>query len=98
MFFPVTDLIFDHFPTVKKKTGDKVAFLQFVQNGDCLTLKTGMEPCGQFFHGTDPLTGIYCIADTVYAEIGGTEICVVAKYRIIKKTGAPACANASVCH
>ena len=75
-----------------------MAFLQLVQNGDCLALKAGTEPCGQFLHGTDPFTGIYRIADTVYAEVRSTEICIVAKYRIIKKTGAPASANASVCH
>jgi hypothetical protein len=83
---------------IKKNIGDKVAFLQFIQDRNCLALKTGTEPCGQFLHGTDPFSGIYCIADTVYAEIGGPEICVVAKYCIIKKAGASACANASVCH
>ena len=62
-----------------------MAFLQFIQDRNCLALKTGTEPCGQFLHGTDPFSGIYCIADTVYAEIGGPEICVVAKYRTNKK-------------
>ena len=85
MFFPVPDLIFDHLSPVKEKIGDQMAFLQFIQDGDCLALETGTEPCSQFLHGTDPLTGVYRIADTVYAEIGGTEICVVAKHRIIKK-------------
>ena len=70
MFFSVTDLVFDHLSTVKKKIGDKAVFLQFIQDRNCLALKRGTEPCGQFFHGTDPLTGIYCIADTVYAESG----------------------------
>ena len=98
MLFPVTDLVFDHLSTVKEKIGDKVAFLQLVQNGECLARKAGTEPCGQFLHGTDPFTGIYRIADTVYAEVRSTEICIVAKYHIIKKTGAPTNANASVCH
>ena len=44
-----------------------MAFLQFVQDGNCLALKAGTEPCGQFLHGADPLTGIYRITDT---EIG----------------------------
>ncbi len=75
-----------------------MAFLQFIQDGDCLALETGTEPCSQFLHGTDPLTGVYGIADTVYAEIRSAEICIVAKHRVIKKTRTPACANAPVCH
>ena len=75
-----------------------MAFLQFIQDGDCLALETGTEPCGQFFHGADPFTGVYSIADTVYAEIRGAEVRIVAKHRIIKKAGTPACANAPVCH
>jgi len=98
MFFPVTDFVFDHLSTVQKKIGDKVAFLQFVQDGNCLALETGTEPCGQFFHGADLLTRIYRIADTIYAEVRSTEVRIVAKYRIIKRIGAPACANAPVCH
>ena len=61
MFFPVADLVFDYFPTVKEKIGDKMAFLQLIQDGDGLALKAGTEPCGQFFHGADPFTGIYRI-------------------------------------
>ena len=38
MLFPVTDLIFDHLSTVEKEIGDQVAFLQLVQDGDCLAL------------------------------------------------------------
>ena len=89
MFFPVTDLIFDHFPTVKKKIGDKMAFLQFIQDGDCLALETGTGPCRQFLYGIDPLTGVYGIADTIYAEIRGTEVCVVAKHCVIKRPEPP---------
>ena len=98
MLFPVTDLVFDYLSTVEEKIGDKVAFLQLVQDGDCLALETGTEPCGQFFHGADPFTRIYRIADTIYAEVRSTEVCIVAEYCIIKKTGTPACANAPVCH
>ena len=75
-----------------------MAFLQLIQDGDCLALETGTEPCSQFLHGTNPLTGVYSIADTVYAEIRGAEVRIVAKHRIIKKAGTPACANAPVCH
>ena len=98
MLFPVTDLVFDYLSTVEEKIGDKVALLQLVQDRDCLALETGTEPCGQFFHGADPFTRIYRIADTIYAEVRSTEVCIVAEYRIIKKTGTPACANAPVCH
>ena len=98
MFFPITHLIFDYLSPVKEKIGYKMAFLQFIQDRNCLALETGTEPCCKFFHSADPFTGVYRIADTVYAEIGGTEICVVAKHRIIKKAGTPACANAPVCH
>ncbi len=38
-----------------------MAFLQFIQDGDCLALEAGTEPCSQFLHGTDPLTGVYSI-------------------------------------
>ena len=75
-----------------------MAFLQFIQDGDGLALETGTEPCSQFLHGADPFTGVYGIADTVYAEIRSTEVRIVAKHRVIKKTGTPACANAPVCH
>lgn len=77
---------------------DQMAFLQFIQDGDCLALETGTEPCSQFLHGTDPLTGVYGIADTVYAEIRSAEVRIVAKHRVIKKTRTPAYANAPVCH
>ena len=52
MFFPVADLVFDYFPTVKEKIGDKMAFLQLIQDGDGLALKAGTEPCSQFLPGT----------------------------------------------
>ena len=45
MFFPVSELIFDHFSTVKEKIEDQMAFLQFIQDGDCLALETGTGPC-----------------------------------------------------
>ena len=97
MFFPVTYLVFNHLSTVEEKVGDKVALLQLVQDRDCLALETGTEPCGQFLYCADPFTGIYCISNAVYAKIGSAEICIVAKHHIIKKAGAPICANAPVC-
>ncbi len=98
MFFPVTHLIFDYPSPVKKKIGYKMAFLQFIPDRNCPTLETGTKPCCKFFHGADPFTGVYRIADTIYAEIRSTEICVVAKHHIIKKTRTSACTNALVCH
>ena len=51
-----------------------MAFLQFIQDRNCLALETGTEPCCKLFHGADPFTGVYRIADTVYAEIGQYEV------------------------
>ena len=61
-----------------------------------LVLEMRAKPSGQLLYGTDPLTGIDRVADPVYAAVGCTEICITAKHRKIKKTGAPACANALV--
>ena len=40
---------------------------------------------------------MYDVADAVVPLIGRAEVCVAAKHRIMKKTGAPVCADAPVC-
>ena len=67
--------------------------IQYVKG---LVLEMCAEPSGQLPDGADPLTWIDRVADPVYAAVGCTEIRITAKHRKIKKTGAPACANALV--
>ena len=62
-----------------------------------LTVCARAEPRPELLQRADPLAGMYDVADAVVPLIGRAEVCVAAKYRIMKKTGAPVCTDAPVC-
>ena len=54
------------------------------------------EPHPQLPQRADPLAWMHDVADAVVALVGCAEVCVAAKHRIMKKTGAPVCTDAPV--
>ena len=62
-----------------------------------LTVCTRAEPRPQLPQRANPLTGMHDVADAVVPLVGRPEVCVAAKHRIMKKTGAPVCTDAPVC-
>ena len=78
MLVSVTYLVFDDFSTVERQVGDKVAFLQFLQYLNSLTLKMCAEPFRQFLCGANPFTGINGVADAINTAVGCTEISIAA--------------------
>ena len=62
-----------------------------------LPVRSRAEPRPQLPQRADPLTGMHDVTDAVVALIGRAEVRVTAEHRIMKKTGAPVCADAPVC-
>ena len=94
---PVKDAILHKLSAANQVVFDEVVPLERVKVAQKLTVCTRAEPRPQLLQRADPLTGMYDVADAVVPLIGRAEVCVAAKYRIMKKTGAPVCTDAPVC-
>ena len=71
--------------------------LEQIKLPEKLTVRSRAEPRPQFPQRADPLTGMHDVTDAVVPMIGRAEVCIAAKRRIMKKTGAPVCTDAPVC-
>ena len=94
---PVKDAILHKLSAANQVVFDEVVPLERVKVAQKLTVCARAEPRPELLQRADPLTGMYDVADAVVPLIGRAEVCVAAKYRIMKKTGAPVCTDAPVC-
>ena len=77
---------------------DQVLFLKSIQDGQSGVVEPDSEPLGQLGEAANPFPGIDRVGDAVQPTVGGAEVGVGAEHGKIKKTGASAGADASVCH
>ena len=94
---PVKDAVLHKLSAANQVIFDEVVPLERIKLVQKLTVCTRAEPCPQLPQRADPLTGMHDVADAVVAPVGCAEIRVAAEHHIMKKTGAPVCADAPVC-
>ena len=94
---PVEDAVLHKLSAADQVVFDEMVLLEQIKLPKKLTVCAHTEPRPQLPQRADPLTGMYDVADAVVPLIGRAEVCVAAKYRIMKKTGAPVCTDAPVC-
>ena len=94
---PVEDAVLYKLTAANQGVFDEVVPLEQIKLAQKLTVRSRAEPRPQLPQRTNPLTGMYDVTDTVVPLIGCAEVCMAAKHRIMKKTGAPVCTDAPVC-
>ncbi|MFR7744616.1 MAG: hypothetical protein ACLU3I_16140 [Acutalibacteraceae bacterium] len=93
---PVENAVLYKLSAAEQVVFDEVVPLERVKVAQKLTVCAHTEPRPQLPQRADPLAGMYDVTDTVVPLIGRAEVCVAAKHRIMKKTGAPVCTDAPV--
>ena len=94
---PVKDAILHKLSAADQVVFDEVMPLERIKLPQKLMVCARTEPRPQFPQRADPLTGMHDVTDAVVPLVGRPEVCVAAKHRIMKKTGAPVCTDAPVC-
>ena len=94
---PVEDAVLYKLTAANQGVFDEVVPLEQIKLAQKLTVRSRAEPRPQLPQRADPLTGMHDVADAVVAPVGCAEIRVAAEHHIMKKTGAPVCADAPVC-
>ena len=94
---PIEDAVLHKLSAANQVVLDEVVPLERIKLPQKLTVCARTKPRPQLPQRADPLTGMYDVADAVVPLIGRAEVCVAAKHRIMKKTGAPVCTDAPVC-
>lgn len=94
---PVKDAILHKLSAADQVVFDEVMPLERIKLPQKLMVCARTEPRPQFPQRADPLTGMHDVTDAVVPMIGRAEVCIAAKHRIMKKTGAPVCTDAPVC-
>ena len=94
---PIEDAVLHKLSAANQVVLDEVVPLERIKLPQKLTVCARTKPRPELLQRADPLTGMYDVADAVVPLIGRAEIRVAAKYRVMKKTGAPVCTDAPVC-
>lgn len=94
---PVEDTVLYKLSATDQVVFDEVMPLERIKLPQKLMVCARTEPRPQFPQRADPLTGMHDVTDAVVPMIGRAEVCIAAKHRIMKKTGAPVCTDAPVC-
>lgn len=98
VLLPAGNTEFDQVVSAKPGIGDIVLFLQEIQNGQCLMLKTCAEPFRQLRDSADPFARSNQIGDSFYPAVGGAEVGIGAERHVIKKIGTSACTDVPIFH
>lgn len=94
---PVKDAVLHKLSAANQVIFDEVVSLERIELPKKQAVCAHTEPRPQLPQRADPLTGMHNVADAVVPLVGRSEVCVAAKHRIMKKTGAPVCTDAPVC-
>lgn len=94
---PVENAVLHKLSAANQVIFDEVMPLERIKLPQKLPIRSRAEPRPQLPQQADPLAGMYDVTDTVVPLIGCAEVCIAAKHRIMKKTGAPVCTDAPVC-
>ena len=94
---PVEDAVLHKLSAADQVIFDEMMPLERIKLPKKLTVCARTKPRPHLPQRADPLTGMHDVTDAVVPMIGRAEVCIAAKRRIMKKTGAPVCTDAPVC-